>query len=125
MQLNFILLKEVFTIHRFDPGSTIPVQILQRDFLSITKTRDELSIVCPALLDISSQKKETNWRCFKVAGTLDFSQTGILAEISNVLAANQISIFALSTFDTDYFLVKSDALQAAKSALRKAGHCLE
>ncbi|OQY33417.1 MAG: hypothetical protein B6I38_03630 [Anaerolineaceae bacterium 4572_5.1] len=85
----------------------------------------ELSIVCDINTNIASEKSEKDWACIKVLGPLDFALTGILARISNVLAEAEISIFALSTYDTDYVLVKSNTLLASKKALKKAGYIFE
>lgn len=120
MKLNLSILEDLFTIHRFSPKSKIPDQVYHGQFYSICKTDEELSVLCSSSLSINSDKSETGWTCIKVLGPLDFSLTGILADISAVLAKVEISIFAISTFDTDYILVKSEKLQAAKTALQKA-----
>ena len=122
MKLNLSILDEQFTVHRFKPNTKIPEQILAGEFFSISRTQDELSIVCSSQLQLASDKAETDWSCIKFLGVLDFSLTGILAKISGVLAEAKISIFALSTFDTDYILVKTERLAAAKDALEKAGY---
>lgn len=122
MTLNLSILNEQYTVHRFAPTSKIPEQVFESAFYSISRTTDELSIVCPASLPLASDKAETNWSCIKVLGPLDFLLTGILAAISAVLAEANISIFALSTFDTDYILVKAEKLAAAKTALETAGY---
>jgi hypothetical protein len=70
-------------------------------------------------------KREDGWRCLKVAGPLDFSLVGILADLSGTLAAEGVSIFALSTFDTDYLLVKAPDLPRAIQALQRAGHTVQ
>jgi hypothetical protein len=122
MNLNLNILDGSFTIHRFSPNNEIPNQIYQGRFYSITKTDEEISIVCSSLVHLDSESSETDWSCIKVLGPLDFSLTGILADISAILAKAEISIFAISTFDTDYILVKSEKLQATKKALQKAGY---
>lgn len=120
-KLQLRILDELFTIHRFPPGQDIPKQIYTCQFYSISKTEDELSIVCSASVDLNSEDLETGWSCIKVIGPLDFSLTGILADISTVLAKAEISIFAISTFDTDYILVKSDKIFSAKEHLLTSG----
>ena len=122
MILKLSILKNLFTIHRFPPNYEIPNQVYGSDFYSISKTEDELSIACSSAIQLNSEKSETDWACMKVEGPLDFSLTGILAKISAVLAKVGISIFAISTFDTDYILVKSKKLPFAKEALLKSGH---
>ncbi len=85
----------------------------------VGKTKDELSVVVPAELKLESLEEESNWRCLEVVGPLGFSMTGILSSVSGALAGAGISIFAISTFDTDYILVKKDKLNEAVSALKK------
>ena len=89
------------------------------------KTNEEMSVVCSSSVSLNSERPESGWSCIKVLGPLDFSLTGILAEISIVLAKDEISIFALSTFDTDYILVKSEKLHAGKQALQRAGYAFK
>lgn len=92
------------------------------ELYALTRTRDELSIVCAAAETPEGATVEAGWRALKVAGPLDFGLTGILASLATPLAAAGISIFAVSTYDTDYVLVRADALDAAVEALRGAGH---
>lgn len=118
--LKLTVLDGKYTIHRFSPESDIPA--LTGNFLSITRTDDELSIVCDADIPLKSEKSERGWACIKVLGPLDFGLTGILARIASVLAEAEISIFAISTYDTDYILVKKEKLAKAKEALLEAGY---
>ena len=119
-QLN--ILENHFTIHHFPANHEIPNQVYESQFYSISKTDEELSIVCNSTTQVNSEKSDTDWSCIKVEGPLNFSLTGILAKISTVLAKAEISIFAISTFDTDYILVKSEKLPFAKKALLKSGY---
>ena len=96
------------------PWATGPV-------VSITRTPDELSVVCPAAHVPDDIRAERDWRGWRVAGTLDFAMVGVLASIAAPLAAAGISIFVVSTFDTDYLLVRQDRMTAATNALRLAG----
>ena len=121
-KLKLSVLEDLFTIHRFPANYDIPEQIYESKFYSISKTEDELSIVCNSSILLNSEETETGWSCIKVLGPLDFSLTGILADISAVLAKAEISIFALSTFDTDYILVKSEQILFAKDALLTSGY---
>jgi hypothetical protein len=91
-------------------------------FLTATRTADELSIVCELGLAPAHAKCEAPWTCFKLQGPFPFSQTGVLSSFIDPLAANRIPIFAISTFDTDYVLVKEEHAAAAKQALQAAGH---
>ncbi len=122
MKLQLNILKNLFTIHRLPQNHEIPSQVYKSQFYSISKTDDELSIVCNSTTRLNSEKSETGWSCIKVEGPLDFSLTGILAKISTVLAEAEISIFTISTFDTDYILVKSEKLPVAKEALLAYGY---
>jgi hypothetical protein len=122
MKLKLSILEDLFTFHRFPPDHKIPKKIYESQFYSISKTEDELSIVCSSSILLDSESSETGWSCIKVLGPLDFSLTGILADISAVLAKAEVSIFAISTFDTDYILVKSEKLPVANEALQKAGY---
>ncbi len=117
--LTLTCLSDVFNIHRFAHGVNIPKQVFEQSHYFIAKTSDELSIVVPQSCKLSSTSIEENWRALKVLGPLDFSLTGILAKISAVLADEKISIFAISTFDTDYILVKQTQLSTAISALEQ------
>ena len=122
MKLQLNILENHFTIHRFPANHEIPNQVYESQFYSISKTDEELSIVCNSTTQVNSEKSDTDWSCIKVEGPLDFSLTGILSKISTVLAIAEISIFAISTFDTDYILVKSEKLPFAKKALLKSGY---
>lgn len=89
---------------------------------SVTRTADELSIVCSAEWVPDGVKAETDWQALKLSGPLDFSLVGLLASLSGTLAQEDISIFAISTFDTDYILIRADRMARAVQALRRAGH---
>ncbi len=120
--LTLQVLDGEFTIHRLSPDSAIPPQVLASDFFTASKTPDELSIVCRSGIEVASEKSSSGWACLKVLGPLDFSLTGILSGIAGALAGAGISIFAVSTYDTDYILVNSDKLEAATRALAAAGY---
>lgn len=90
-------------------------------FSFFARTDQEASLVCPSeCAPENALKKEAGWRCLRVRGPLDFSLVGVLARLSSVLAARSIPIFAVSTYDTDYLLIKKEALPAALNALREA-----
>ena len=89
---------------------------------SITRTADELSVVCWQKNVPEGVRSEGGWRCLKLEGPLDFSLTGILVSLAAPLAEAGISIFAISTFDTDYLLVNRDDLERSVDALEGAGH---
>ncbi|MBS5925464.1 MAG: ACT domain-containing protein [Clostridium sp.] len=89
----------------------VPLWVDTKNFISITRTEDELSIVCIDKNIPNEIKSEKGWRVLKVEGPLDFSLIGILSKISGILAKEKISIFVVSTFDTDYILVKEESLE--------------
>jgi|TARA_B110000263_G_C15036691_1_gene386638 hypothetical protein len=120
MKLNLSVLEDLFTIHRISSDNEIPIQVFDGTFYNITKTEEELSIICSSSVLLDSESSETGWSCIKVLGRLDFNLTGILADILAILAESKISIIAISTFDTDYILVKSKKLQGATKALLRA-----
>ncbi|MFZ4715011.1 MAG: ACT domain-containing protein [Bacteriovoracaceae bacterium] len=119
--MNLIILDKKFAISRLNPDSIIPEWALSSSFLSITRTSNELSVVCEFDLVPKSIKCDSDWKILKIEGVLDFSLTGILASIAQPLAGAQISIFALSTYDTDYILVKQDCLTKACEVLMLNG----
>ncbi|ASP49716.1 ACT domain-containing protein [Cognaticolwellia beringensis] len=110
-------LSETFSIHSLRRESLIPDVVFNAPIFFLAKTYDEISIVLPEHIEIDSEEAEHGWQAFEVVGPLDFTLTGIMSNISTVLANENISIFAISTFDTDYVLVKSDKFEAAKTAL--------
>jgi len=116
------LMKEKYGVCRLDKTELIPEWAKDSDFFSITKTLEELSIVCSEGSIPVSVKCEKDWRILKVEGPLDFSLVGILSSISNVLAQQGISIFAISTYDTDYILVKDKDINNAIDSLSIVGY---
>lgn len=92
-------------------------------FCFLGKTDEEFSLVCQtAFTPEYTNAREDGWKAFRVDGVLDFSLTGVLAEISSVLAEESISVFAVSTYNTDYFFIKEAAFQTALSALKRQGY---
>ena len=125
--VNLVLsvLSETLTIHKLSADFLIPEEILKSNYYSVSKTENELSVVCSELIEVQSLQNSKGWKCIKVKGPLEFNLTGILAGISDILAQANISIFAISTFDTDYILVRSQDLSSAKTKLRQAGYEFE
>lgn len=116
------LLEDKFAIHSFAEDETIPAEVFKAPIFFIGKTYEELSIVCPEDIVLNSIEQENGWVALEVMGPLAFSLTGIMSQISGVLASANISIFAISTFDTDYILVKQDTVEQAIKSLRKDGY---
>lgn len=95
----------------------------QEEFVFVGKTDKEISLVCrKEAVPAGCIEEECGWKCFRVEGPLAFSLVGILSRLSGTLAREQISVFAVSTFDTDYLLVKEAALPRAQAALERDGH---
>lgn len=108
-----------FAICRLPP--TVDIPMLSSRFLSVTRTPEETSIVCEQAVAPDGGEVDRNWRCFRCAGVLDFALTGVLESMAAPLAEAQISIFAISTYDTDYILVKADDWEAAVQTLTGVG----
>jgi len=123
--VTFIVLPNLLAVCRLDKDAPVPKWATAGTPFSITRTADELSIVCLQSLVPDSTRCERCWRCLRVAGTMDFSMIGVVASFSRPLAEADIGIFVLSTFDTDYLLVKEDNLNKAVAALRASGHAVE
>jgi len=107
----------------YEGQAPIPDWVWQSSLYAITKTTDELSLVCEQdkVIPHPDMKQENDWKCLQVVGPLDFSLTGILSSIAQPLAENKISIFAISTYDTDYILVKKEKFEEAQAVLKKNG----
>ncbi|MDP4178855.1 MAG: ACT domain-containing protein [Bacillota bacterium] len=120
--LTMKLLKEKYGVCRLDKTELIPQWAETGDFFSITRTSDELSIVCSEDNIPSGIKCEKDWRVLKIEGTLDFSLIGIIASISTILAQKEISIFAVSTYDTDYILLENKDIDNAINSLSNEGY---
>ena len=111
-----------YAVCKLDHSAELPVWAMRSDLLSITRTMDELSVVCDQTEIPNGVTCERDWRCLKVAGPLNFELTGVLASLASPLAEAGVSIFAISTYETDYVLVKEDKLALALEILRQAGH---
>ena len=122
--LALSLLSDTFAICRLGPEANIPSWALAGDFFSVTRTKEELSLVCPQEIVPEGTHCEKGFRCIKVGGPLDFSLTGILSSLTVPLAQAEISVLAISTFDTDYLLVREAHLERAVQRLLQAGHRL-
>ncbi|MGA9771992.1 MAG: ACT domain-containing protein [Blastocatellia bacterium] len=120
--LTLSILPEEFAICRLDADSPVPSWAFAGNLSSVTRTADEMSIVCEQKHAPEETRCDRDWLCLKVHGPLDFSLTGVMASLAVPLAEAEISLFALSTFDTDYLMVKESNLEKAIRALTDAGH---
>ena len=123
---SFEYLPDRYAVCRLAPDASLPQWALQNDsgkqqFVSLNWTPNEISVVCRESIVPDHVESETDWRCMRVAGKLDFSLVGILARITKCLADAHISVFAVSTFDTDYLLVKSSQWPQTLKTLSEAG----
>lgn len=123
-RLTLSILPETFAVSRLDAGAPVPAWATGGRLSSVTRTRDELSIVSVESRVPEGVASERGWRCLKVEGVLDFSLVGILASLASPLAKAGVSIFTVSTYDTDYVLVKSASLERAASVLEAGGHTI-
>ena len=117
--LTIKLLKEKYGVCKLDKTELLPEWAKNSNFFSITRTSDELSVVCSEDNIPNDIKCEKDWRVLKIEGPLDFSIIGILSSISTILAQKGISIFAISTYDTDYILVQNKNINTAIDSLIK------
>ena len=124
-QLTITVHPEVFAICRLEPEAEVPQWAGGEAFLTISRTKTELSIVCEEARVPAEIHAERRRRLMQIAGTLAFSLTGILAAVAVPLAEAQISIFGVSTYDTDYVLVADADLEHAISVLESAGHVIQ
>jgi hypothetical protein len=120
--LTLSLLSDTFAICRLEPEAEIPSWALAGDFFSITRTKEELSLVCPQEMVPEGTHCEKDFRSIKVEGPLDFTLVGVLAALTEALAQEAISMLAISTFDTDYLLVKEAQMDRAVQKLLQAGY---
>jgi hypothetical protein len=120
--LTLRVLPGTYAVCRLDSTIDLPEWATSGEFFSVTRTADELSVVCEQSAVPQGVLCEGDWRCLKVQGPLDFGLTGVLASLSLPLAEAAISIFAISTYDTDYLMVKAGDLARAVAALSQAGH---
>jgi len=125
MELTLSILPGRYAICRLGAGEAVPDWAQPSPgagrFVSITRTGDELSIVCFESAVPDLVRSDRVWRVLAVEGPLDFSLTGVLAALTAPLAEARVAVFALSTFDTDYLLVKDERLAQAVEALARAG----
>jgi uncharacterized protein len=120
--LDLTVLEEDLSICRLDAGAEVPAWATRTTFFSVTRTQDELSVVCPEEFVPEDAYRERGWRALKLEGPLDLSMIGILASVAAPLAEVGASIFTVSTFDTDYVLVRGTQLDLAVDTLRENGH---
>lgn len=116
--LTLKLLPETLSVHCLPENGEIPAEVFTASMYFISKVAGDMAVILPQSVKINSEEEEPDWQALEVVGPIDLSMTGILSKISTILANEQISLLAISTFDTDYFIVKSNKMAAAIAALR-------
>lgn len=121
-KLTLHLLSETYTINKLPQFAEIPSILSNGEMCFISRTDEELSIVCPDFMAPNNVQQETGWRCLKVEGVLKLREVGVLASILQPLSEAGIPAFTISTFNTDYVFVEDEHLVNVVHALQKAGH---
>jgi uncharacterized protein len=124
-QLTFVVTGGVFSLCSLGREDAIPSWALSSAFYAITKTSDELSVVCESHLVPADTKQDSNWRMLKIDAVLDLSLTGITSKFSAALANADVNLCVIATYETDYVLVKEEKLQTAITALQNAGFIIK
>ncbi len=120
--MKFEVIKKCCSLYRLDENREVPRAIYYSSFFSVTRTDKELSIICDSDVDLSCGVKVNDLRLFRVVGSLGFNTTGIISSVSKTLSSNDICFFALSTFETDYIIVKSDDFDKTISSMVTDGY---
>lgn len=120
--LTLKLLPETYAISQLPAAQAMPLWADGHGLVSVSRTPEELSVVCPEQRVPQGVRSEGGWICFALQGPFAFNETGILASIANPLAQAKVGIFALSTYNTDYVLVKHKQLKLAVETLMQVGH---
>jgi hypothetical protein len=124
-QLKFILMEGIYSLCRLAPQETLPSWSLSSPFYTISKTSDELSVVCESSYVPAEVKQDGDWRLLKIAAVLDLSLTGITAKFSTALANAGVNLCVIATYQTDYLLVKQEKLAISITALQNAGFIIQ
>lgn len=123
--LTLVAMEGVLSVCRLAADAPLPAWAFEGSagaFVSVTRTAEELSVVCRREVVPEGVRCEGGWRAMRVGGPLDFAMVGVLATLLGPIAEAGVAVFVVSTFDTDYLLVREDRLDAAVRALRGAGH---
>ena len=125
LPLTFVILRETFAICRLNKDAPVPEWVFQGNLFSVTRTKDELSMICPQINVPEGIICSQGWSCLKVKGPLDLSLTGIISLIAATLEREGIPLCSISTYETDYVMVKEKDLERAIFALTEAGQRIE
>ena len=124
-KLSLSLMPHTYAVCQFHPDKHIPYWALLGDFVSLTRTHEELSIVCQQDNVPDEIQAERGWRCVQVQGAFDFSVAGVNASLAIPLAEADISVLAIATYATDYILIKEENVERVIQVLEQAGHSIE
>jgi hypothetical protein len=124
-KLTLQLLNETFTINKLPQFADIPSILARGEMCFISRTDEELTIVCPDFMAPNNVQQELGWRCLKVDATMKLQEVGILESLLQPLSEAGVPIFAVSTYNTDYVFVHDENLVTVVQALQKAGHTFE
>jgi hypothetical protein len=124
-KLKLTILPPLYAVCQLHPDKHIPYWALIGDFVSLTRTPEELSVVCLQENVPEDIQAERGWHCLAVEGAFDFSETGVNASLAVPLAEANISVLAIATYSTDYLLIKEQDMNAAIQVLQQAGHLLQ
>ena len=122
--MNLIVHDGLFAICRLDPGDDVPSWSSESPFLSVTRSSDELSIVCSQYVIPHTIRCSGNWRLLRIEGVLDLQLTGVLSNLLTPLAVAGVTVFVLSTFNTDYVMVPEQMFDRACEVLKAEGHLI-
>jgi len=117
--LSLKILAEEYTIHQFPDKKEIPDQVYSSEFLSISYTVDETTIICQSNIEMKSMVKDGNWTCIQLVGEFDLEIKGVWARITSIIAEAGSAVIAITTYNTDYFLVKTKHLKSVKEGFEK------
>ncbi|WP_189642332.1 ACT domain-containing protein [Deinococcus piscis] len=121
-ELTLTLLRGEYAVCRLNPAEPLPAWATEGEFWTVSRTAEELSVLCAAQGVPAGVQAQAGWAALKLEGPFPFDLTGILSSVLDPLRDAEIGIFAVSTFDTDYVLVSRAQLAGAMAALRAAGH---
>ena len=124
-KLTLQLLNETFTINKLPQFAEIPSILARGEMCFISRTDEELTIVCPDFMAPNNVQQELGWRCLKVDATMKLQEVGILESLLQPISEAGVPIFAVSTYNTDYVFVHDENLVTVVQALQKAGHTFE
>jgi uncharacterized protein len=122
VSLRLSVLDDRLAVCRLDPGAEIPAWATAAPFFSVTRTSDELSVICPEARVPAGAACERGWRALRFEGPFEFGLVGVLSSVAEPLAQSEVSILAIATYDTDYVLVQESQLDVAVRTLRERGH---